>query len=207
MRRLAKANVALILSFCLNCSLVAVPKDYLTNDEQDIIRDAQELFARVPAYFKLAERRLIALGVKERTEADKEKERKEEQQRIKQQQREGTRAGVPKPPANSGKPPEDPLEYLNDFTKPELLRGYIQILDEIMTNIDDSYSRKLDVRDSIEDLEKFARETIPLVEKFQPRNDNERAAREDAIEKAKQTVTSAKNALNVVPKTEKKRKQ
>jgi len=206
MRRLVKANIALFLGFCLNCSLAAAPKDYLTDDEQDIIRDAQELSVRVPAYIKLAERRLVALGVKDRTEADKEKERKEEERRIKQQQREAAAAGTPKS-STTRKPPEDPLEYLYDFTKPELLRGYIQILDEMMTNIDDAYSRKLDVRDSIEDLEKFARESIPLLDKLQPRNDNERAAKEEALEKAKQTVTSAKNALNVVPKTEKKRKQ
>ena len=45
-----------------------------------------------------------------------------------------------------------------------------------MTNIDDAYSRKLDVRDSLEDLAKFVRDTLPLLEKFKPRNDVERLA-------------------------------
>ena len=76
-----------------------------------------------------------------------------------------------------------------------------------MSNIDDSYNRKLDVRDSLEDLEKFLRETIPLVEKFQPKNDSERSAMNDALVKAREAMTGAKEALSIVPKTEKKRKQ
>jgi len=75
-----------------------------------------------------------------------------------------------------------------------------------MTNIDDAYSQKLDVRDSIEDLAKFTRVTIPLLEKYKPKNASDRTAVEKAIEKAKQAASDAKVALSIVPKTEKKRK-
>src|SRR5262245_17410343 len=51
-------------------------KEYFTEDELDLVRDAQELSARVPVYLKLAERRLIILGVAEKSEKQKEKERK-----------------------------------------------------------------------------------------------------------------------------------
>lgn len=207
MRRLAGVSFALILVLSSIRPLSAFPRDYLTDDEQDIIRDAgtwrevgKELPDRVKAYFMLAQRRLVALGVKEQSEKEKNQQKKDEEARIKRQQREGTM------PADR-KAPDDPLAYLADFTPSELLRGYIQILDEVMTNIDDAYRRKLDVRDSIEDLAKFAHESLPLLEKFEPKSDSERAAKNDAVEKAKQTVTSAKNALNLVPKTEKKRKR
>jgi len=178
----------------------AAKKEYFTEDELDLIRDAQELRYRVPTYFKLAERRLIFIGLKQQSDKEKEKEKKEEQQRLKDAQKAGTA------PAGK-KAPEDPLGYLDDFTRSELLRGYAQAVDEVMSNIDDSYNRKLDVRDSLEDLEKFLRETIPLVEKFQPKNDSERSAMNDALVKAREAMTGAKEALSIVPKTEKKRKQ
>jgi hypothetical protein len=59
----------------------------------------------------------------------------------------------------------------------------------------------------VEDLEKFARETIPILEKFMPKNDSERVVMEEAVEKAKETQEQAKDALKTVPKTEKKRKE
>ena len=98
------------------------------------------------------------------------------------------------------------MAYLADFTRSELLRGYIQAIEEVMTNIDDAYGRKLDVRNPLEDLEKFLRETMPLVEKFQPKNDSEHVAMDDAMDKAKEALSSTKEALGVVPKTEKKRR-
>ena len=167
----------------------AAKKEYFTEDELDLIRDAQELRYRVPTYFKLAERRLIFIGLKQQSDKEKEKEKKEEQQRLKDAQKAGTA------PAGK-KAPEDPLGYLDDFTRSELLRGYAQAVDEVMSNIDDSYNRKLDVRDSLEDLEKF-----------QPKNDSERSAMNDALDKAREAMTGAKEALSIVPKTEKKRKQ
>ena len=109
--------------------------------------------------------------------------------------------------ANADKAPLDDTSYLEDFTPAELLRGYIQALDEIMSNIDDAYGRKLDVRDSVEDLAKFTRDTIPLLEKFKPKSQGERSALQDAIDKANEASGEAREALKVVPKTEKKRAQ
>jgi Xaa-Pro aminopeptidase len=182
-------------------ALAAAPKkDYFTEDELDLIRDAQELSARVPAYFKLAERRLIFLGLMEKSAQQIEKERKEKAKREKEQ------ASNTDTRATSSKPPVDDTSYLDNFTRTELLRGYTQALDEVTTNIDDAYRNKLDVRDSLEDLAKFVRDTLPLLEKFKPKNDAERVAFEEAVDKAKQTAADTKEALNIVPKTEKKRK-
>jgi len=213
MNRAAKVSVLLtILSLAI--TLVAPPKseaqrrqragakkEYFTEDELDLIRDAQELGERVPVYIKLAERRLVFLGLMEKSEKEKEKELKAQQKRRKAK----TKADDTRATANKVDP--DDTSYLGDFTPAELLHGYMEALDEIMTNIDYAYSRKLDVRNSVEDLEKFARETIPVLEKFMPKSDAERAVMEEAIDKAKESQEQAKEVLKTVPKTEKKRKE
>jgi len=202
MRQAGKVSLSVVIIFSFAASLLtAAKKEYFTEDEQDLIRDAQELSQRVPVYFKLAERRLIFLGLMEKSEKEKEKERQEKQKR----EREKKKAGDTRATANKVDP--DDTSYLADFTSAELLRGYIEALDEITSNIDYAYSSKLDVRDSLEDLEKFTLETIPVLEKFKPKNDIERVAIEEAIEKAKDTQAETKEALRSVPKTEKKRKQ
>jgi hypothetical protein len=195
---LRPAIYSVVLILCLSLLLrSAGAREYFTEDELDIIRDAQELKARVPAFFMLAERRLIILGVAEKSEKQKEKERKQQEQYEKEKKKAG-------PKASSVKPPVDELAYLHDFTRAELLRGYIEAIDEVMNNIDDNYQRKLDVRGAIEDLEKFTRETQPLLEKFQPANEAEKLALQDAMDKATQANNGAKEALKTVPKTEKK---
>jgi len=197
-----KVSCALILAATLAISLFAAPKkEYFTEDELDLIRDAQELSARVPVYFKLAERRLVFLGIMEKSAQQIEKERKEKEKREKEQKKSlDTRA-------NANKAPVDDTAYLDNFTPAELLRGYAQALDEVTTNIDDAYSQKRDVRESLEDLAKFIKDTLPLLEKYQPKNDSARAALQEAIDKANQTAADTKEALSVVPKTEKKRKE
>jgi hypothetical protein len=204
MRRLAKLNVALLLVSFAALSLYSAPKkEYFTEDELDLIRDAQEVNVRVPTYLKLAERRLVFLGIMEKSDQLIEKEKKEKEKRQKEAKKGPGRDSR----ANADKAPLDDTSYLDDFTPAELLRGYIQALDEAMTNIDDAYSRKLDVRDPIEDLVKFTRDTVPLLEKFKPKNAAERSALQDAIDKGNQASADAKEALKVVPKTEKKRKE
>lgn len=203
MRHLTKLSIALLISFSLTAATHAAPKkEYFTEGELDLIRDAQDLSVRVPTYLKLAERRLVFLGIMEKSKEQIEKERKEKEKRGKQEQKKPTLDSR----AQADKAPIDDTSYLEDFTPAELLRGYTQALDEIMNNIDDAYNRKLDVRDPIEDLVKFTRDTVPLLEKYQPKNNSERSALQDAIDKANQASTDAKEALKIVPKTEKKRK-
>jgi hypothetical protein len=203
MRHLIKVSLALLLLASLAASSYAVPKkEYFTEDELDLIRDAQDLSVRVPTYLKLAERRLVFLGIMEKSQEQVEKEKKEKEKRAKEEKKKPTFDSR----ANADKAPLDDTSYLEDFTHVELLRGYIQALDESMANIDDAYSRKLDVRDPIEDLLKFTSTTIPLLQKYQPKNSSERSALQDAIDKANQASDDAKQALKIVPKTEKKRK-
>jgi hypothetical protein len=203
MRHLAKVSLSLILACSLAASTQTAPKkEYFTEDELDLIRDAQELNIRVPTFLKLAERRLVFLGIMEKSQAQVEQEKKEKEKRQKEDKKKPTYDSR----ANADKAPVNDMSYLEDFTPTELLRGYTQALEESMTNIDDAYSRKLDVRDPIEDLVKFTRDTIPLLQKYMPKSAGERTALQDAIDKANQAQNDAKEALKVVPKTEKKRK-
>ena len=204
MRHLAKASFALLVILILTAPQPAAAKDeYLTEDELDLIRDAQELSQRVPVYLKLAEKRLAFLGLIEQSAEAREKEQKE---RAKKEKEAKKPANPAETKANAKKTVLEDMTYLADLTRSELLRGYTQALDEIMSNIDDAFGRRLEVRDSLEDLEKFTRETIPVLGKFQAKTDGERFAHDEAVEKAKEANAGAKEAMNIVPKTEKKRK-
>jgi hypothetical protein len=201
MDRLAKASLSIVLLASLALSVSAAAKtDYFTEDEIDLIRDAQELSARVPAYFKLAERRLIFLGIMEKSAEQIAKERKELEKREKEKKK-----GIDTR-ATADKAPIDDTSYLDNFTHAELLRGYVQVLDEVTDNIDNAYREKRDVREALEDLAKFTKDTMPLLEKFKPRNNGEKVALEEAVDRAKQVAADTKEALSIVPKTEKKRK-
>ena len=203
MRQLAKASIVLVLMFVLVVPQPAAAADeYLTEDELDLIRDAQELSQRVPVYLKLAQKRLAFLGLIEKSKEEIEKEQKERAKREKDAKKPANPAETK---ANAKKVTLEDMTYLADFTRSELLRGYVQALDEVMSNIDDAFNRRLEVRDSLEDLEKFTRETMPVLQKFQPGNDGEKFALEEAADRAKEANTGAKDAMNIVPKTEKKR--
>ena len=190
---LSLAGILLLTS----ATATAQRREYFTEAELDTIRDAQGLKARVPAYFTLADKRLAALGVKEKTEKEQEQERKAQEQ-FDKRVRDAQKAGRTPP-----KTFETPDSYLLDFTKPELFRGYIQALDEVMSNIDDAYNRRLDVRDALEEFEKYCSEQLALLKEFQPKTDAESTAMEDAVETTERALADAQAALEIVPKTEK----
>ena len=200
----------LLLVLSLAAVLVGVPqtataqqKEYFTDDEIDLIRDAQEIKLRMPVLFDLADRRLFFLGVKEKTEKQKEERSKLQEALLKAAQK-ITKTGPPSGPKPAE--PIDPEVYLADFTRAELLRGYMEALDEAMNNIDDFYERKFDVRDALEALEKYTSEALPLLNKYQSRNAAEEAALLDARDKTQEALDGAREAMETVPKTEKKGK-
>jgi hypothetical protein len=161
MRPLTKVSLSFLLTLSLAASLfAAAKKEYFTDDELDLIRDAQELGMRVQTYFKLAERRLIFLGVMEKSKEQIEKERKDKDKRAKEQKKSvDTRASADKAPI------ED-TSYLDAFRRLNPSRLYSGAG---RSDTGDAYSRKLDVRDSLEDLAKFIKDTVPLLEKSRHR--------------------------------------
>src|SRR6185436_844577 len=100
MARLAMHSIIAALILTLTLSAAQKRKEYFTEDELDLVRDAQELSTRVPVYIKLAERRLIILGIHEKSEKQKEKERKDQEQYEKDKKKAGTKASTVKPPVD-----------------------------------------------------------------------------------------------------------
>jgi hypothetical protein len=189
-----------LIGFLAVSPLFGAPQknEYFTDTEIDLIRDAQEIKVRVPVLFTLADRRLFFLGVKEKTDKQREEDRKA-REKLQKDAEKAAKAGGPKVTT-----PIDPEAYLADFTKSELFRGYIEALDEVMSNIDDAYERKFDVRESLEGLEKYTNDTLPLLEKYTPKSNAEEGALLDARDKTKEARDAAREAMTTVPKTEKK---
>jgi hypothetical protein len=198
-------GIALLLIF--GSSAAAQKQEYFSEGEIDLIRDAQyqavelgqgkELPLRVAVYFRIADLRLSALGLKEKTAKEKELEKKAAEQHRKEV-KEAEKAHKIPPRAV-----ESPDDYLLDFNRSELMRGYAQALDEVMDNIDDAYKRKQDVRGSLEQLERYAREQVSIVKAFEPKTKGETAAKDAAIEVTQRALDESRAALEVVPKTEK----
>ena len=156
---------------------------------------------RISALFRLADLRLTALELKAKSAQEKEAERKADEERRKAA-RDAQKAGKAAP-----KTAERPEVYLADFTRAELLGGYTEALDEAMNDIDDAYTRKLDVRDSIEKLSRYSKEQLPIVKSFQPKSNAESHAKDEAIEITEKAIADTKAALEIVPKTEKSGKK
>jgi len=207
MRNLAVVAMASLLSGTATVATgsalqrAGTSKEYFTEEEVDYLRDAQGLAMRVPALLRLANIRLVVLSMKTKSKEDSALEK-----RIAEIRAEiiGKPVAKPKP----GQKPEDSQEeiarpYLNEYTRTELLRGYVEALDEIGRIIDDAYREKQEVRGVLEQFEKFLNSTNPLLRRFQSKNSDEFQAILDARSATQDSLESAQDALKQVPKTEK----
>jgi hypothetical protein len=187
----------------------AASREFFTDEEIDYLRDAQGLAQRVPAILRLANIRLVALYMKEKSKEDRELERRISEihdEFIGKSPSKTTPA--PKPGAKPGEPANDNgRPYLNDLTRTELLRGYIEALEEIQNVIDDAYRDKQDVRGVLEQFEKFLSTSNPLLRRFQSKSDDEFQAILDAKSATQEALDDAEDALKKVPKTEKSTRQ
>jgi hypothetical protein len=143
----------------------------------------------------------VTLGMKEKSKEDRELEKKiaEIHDEL-----------IGKPPVKPAKPgdkPKAPVEaappYLNDLTRVEILRGYIESLDEIKGDIDDAYRQKLEVRGALELFEKFCSDAVTRLRRFQAHDNAEFQAIEDARSATQESLESSEDALKKVPRTEK----
>jgi len=186
----------------------AASREYFVDEEIEYLRDAQGIAQRIPALLRLANIRLVSLSMKEKSKEDKELEK-----RIAEIHDEltGRPAAKPTPPPPAPKPGDKPREpakdvsrpYLNDLSRTELVRGYIEALEEIKSDIDNAYRDKQDVRGVLEQFEKFLRESNPLLRRFQARGNDEFEAILDAKSATEESLDDAQDALKKVPKTEK----
>jgi len=175
--------------------------DYVTEEEEDLIRDAQGMKLRIPLFLKLLDNRVVALGLRERSAKEREQAKKdiESYEREKRELEKLKIAG-----AELRARPLNPDVYLRNMTRSELLRGYMQIIDETMDNIDDGYDQGLDVRDHIEALNKFVGEHLPKLKTIEAKTAAETSALKATITHSEDALEDIRNALKAVPKTEKK---
>jgi hypothetical protein len=176
----------------------AQEKDLIADFETDRMRDAQGLEYRIPLLLRLADKRLVALEIKQLTEKEKAAQKKEESKLDELVFKSSGRVPIP---AKNG---EDPDAYIKEYSKTELLRGYAALLDEAMDFIDDAFKRKLDVRPALEQLDKYAKDTRPLLDRFKPSGDAEEFALETARDNTDAALHGAAEALENGPITEKK---
>lgn len=181
--------------------LAAQNYDYVTLEEEDLIRDAQGLELRVPAFLRLLDNRIVALGLRTRTPKEREQTKKDIAG-WEARKKEADRLKIPdvEMPAK----PLNPDVYLRNTTRSELLRGYIQIVEETLDNIEDAHERKLDVRVHVESLQKFVAEQLPRIKTLEAKTPSETSALRDAIRHSENTLADIREALKQLPKTEKK---
>lgn len=221
MRHANLRQVAIIVMLLLVASVTrAATKEYFLDEEIDFIRDAQGLSHRIPALLQLASIRLVALGMKDRSKEDKELEKRVAELRDEIDGKASSTPGVnpsinpqrkptigPGIPIPTGKPKPAPVDalhpYLDDVSRIELLRGYVEALDEATNDIDDAYRDKQEVRGVLEQFEKFCNTTIPLLRKFQSHNAAELEAIDDARSTTQEKLEAAQDAMKKIPKTEK----
>ena len=113
--------------------------DYVTDEEEDLIRDAQGLQLRVPLFLKFLDNRIVALGLRERTAKEREQAKKD----LEKYEREVKEASMVKDAEVRAKTSESGCLPQESDPDPNSSAGYMQIIDEIMDNIDDAYDRKL----------------------------------------------------------------
>jgi predicted nucleic acid-binding Zn-ribbon protein len=196
-RKMAVALVTLLL--CGHASRAAQNIDYVTEEEEDLIRDAQGVQARINLYLKLLDNRIVALGLRERTAKEREQTKKD----IADYQNEVKAAASSKiKDIEVRAKPVNPDIYLRDVTKAELLRGYMQIVDESMDYIDDAYDRHDDVRQSVETLQKFMEEQLPRFRKLETQTATEASALKATLTHSEQAIEDCRKALQSLPKTE-----
>ena len=195
-RRLALAAIVWLV---LCPSAIAQKYDYVTEEEEDLIRDAQELPKRVTLFLQLLDNRIVALDLRERTPKEREQAKKD----LETWEREAQQAKKVEGAELRAKPLK-PDVYLRNETRTELLRGYTQIVGEVMDNIDDAHDRHLEVRGPVESLEKFLSEQLPRFRQFEAKTATETAALKEAVALSEQAITDCRNALKTLPKTEKK---
>lgn len=170
--------------------------DYVTPEEEDLIRDAQGIEARVPLMLKLLDNRIVALGLRERTAKEREQAKKD----LAKYEAE-VKVASRVPDAQVRAKPVNPDVYLRDASRSELLRGFMQIVDETMDYIEDSYDRKLDVRDEVESLEKFLSEQLPRLRTLEPKTPAESSTIKSAVAHSERALQDCRDALQTLRKT------
>lgn len=186
-RKFHAATLAFTLIVCaLFASLPAqarnnFKRDHLTEQEADLVREAQALDKRTDVFIRAAERRLQAVN--------------------------GTASAAATPSKKAEKDMEK-WGPLPKGTRPELLEDFAKILDEAINNIDDVAARDAKnplVPKALRKLASAVNDFLPQINtlRAQARDGEELAALEDALENMQQ-ITAAANRLPAPTETKDK---
>ena len=194
----------LLLAFVLLAGSIAPQavsaqrRDYFTELEINDIKMAQEIADRTAVLLWVADRRLVELSP-----AAPEDEAAEDEGGL------GTTIGnaIIRVLNPEGAAQLDELEReraafeddLGGHTRTDLLRGYLQALEETMDNIDDAYERNRgDVREPIEALRNFSEDALEALEDLESTSDAEARALDDAIGETKTVIEGSAKALETI---------
>jgi len=171
--------LAPFLFFALSASAQSGPRDHLTSQETDLVRDAQILDKRIDIFIRAAERRLMAIN------------------------------GTTVPASKQVQKDLDKWGELPKGTRAELLDDLAKILDEATTNIDDVSARdekNVLIPKALRKLSAASTGFLAQLSALSPqaKDEDERAAIAQAIENA-QAIVDAANKLPP-PSTKKKDK-
>lgn len=185
-RKFHAAAFAIALTICaLFASLPAqalnnLKRDHLTEQEADLVREAQALDKRTDVFIRAAQRRLQAINGTAAV-ADTSKQAQKEMEKW---------GPLPK------------------GTRPELLEDFAKILDEAINNIDDVAARDAKnplVPKALRRLASAVNDFLPQINtlRAQARDGEELSALEDALENMQQ-ITEAANRLPAPTETKDK---
>ena len=173
-------------------------RDYFTELEISDIQMAQEIPDRTTVLLLIAERRLVELNPPDPEEEDNDDGR-------------GFGATIgdtifrvlnPEGAAELEAIDEARAALDDDLsgdTRADLLRGYVQALEETMDNIDDAYERNRgDVKDPIEALRDFAQAGLDTLQHLESGSDGEARALDDAIEQTELVINGSEAALEMI---------
>lgn len=172
-------TAALLLTLSFNFQTQAFQdRDYLTEKEIDLVKEAQELDKRIDVFVKAADRRLLALK------------------------------GVDAANAKQLKKDAELWGELPTGSRTELVRDIARILDAAIDNIDDVSGRDERNPLIPKALRKLASETTRLVEELKPLSTQAKGEAEIAsFEQLMENAQSILEAANKLPPAEEKNKQ
>jgi hypothetical protein len=162
--------------------------DYLSEDEQDEVKEAQDIDKRAKVFMKIANRRLhYAAGTSDQPSTAKPDPDKRPHE-LRKGEADETREG----------------ESLEKLSRAELLRHYARAIEELMDKMEDAHERNPKSSALKRALNILADDTdrqLKTLKELQPdmRDEAESRALRDAIAKAEEANTGAREALKASP--------
>lgn len=163
-------------------SVAQIPGDYLTEEEDDHVREAQAADARVKVFMKIGDRRIKAITGETVALPDKaDKSNKKDQKKIEEEEHEW--GALPK------------------ASRTELLRHYAKAIAECMAKLEDAYERNpksATLPKALTFLRDATDRHLLALRALSPdmKNENEAAALREAIEQAETANRGARDGLS-----------